>query len=144
MILIISSKTNEDICERLVRIAKYELELCKKRCEIIRVPGAFEIPAAISFSLSKDFFGYVVLGCIIKSETSHFDHICSASMSGITEVTLRHNLCVGLGLITSDNYNQAIHRSDINNKKNYASVAVKACIDMIGVKQDFQDMVKSL
>jgi 6,7-dimethyl-8-ribityllumazine synthase len=136
-ILIISSKTNKDICDRLIHIAKYELEKNKKKYEIISVPGAFEIPAAISFSISKNFSGYITLGCIIRSETPHFDYICSTSISGISKMVLKHNLALGFGLITTDDYSQAIHRSDINNSNNYALIAVNACLDMIKVKESF-------
>ena len=137
-ILIISSKMNSEVCDRLLNIAENELDQNKKKYSLIEVPGAFEIPAALSFTAKSEqsYEGYVILGCVIRSRTPHFEYICNAAVYGITKVTLKHNLAVGLGVITSENEQQALERSNGENGFNYAKKAVETCLQMIKLKNN--------
>ena len=76
---IICSKFNKNICDKLLNIAQDKLLQSNMTYQSVRVPGAFEIPSALSICLSDRFAGYVLLGCVIRSETSHFDYVCKES-----------------------------------------------------------------
>ena len=68
--------------------------------EIISVPGALEIPAAIAFLASSDkrFDGYVALGCVIRGETSHYDTVCNESARGLMDLALAENWLSAMAL----------------------------------------------
>ena len=65
--------------------------------EVVPVPGAFEIPAAIGIvARSTDRFdGFVALGCVIRGETTHYDHICAESARGLQDLAVREGLASG-------------------------------------------------
>src|SRR3954470_1685455 len=60
-------------------------------CETVSVPGAFEIPAAICFEGEADgpFEGFVALGCVIRGETTHYDHICNETARALQDLMVR-------------------------------------------------------
>ena len=98
------------------------------------VPGALEIGPAIKFiSESKhNFDGFVALGCVIRGETSHFDIVINESARAITNLSLDYSLIVGNGILTVENKQQAIERSnnDENNKGYHAALACSKLIDL--------------
>ena len=59
--------------------------------EVIDIAGALELAAAIRFAVrgARKFDGYIALGCVVKGETDHYDHVCREAMSGLTRVALR-------------------------------------------------------
>ena len=100
------------------------------------VPGALEIGPAIKFiSESKHHFdGFVALGCVIRGETSHFDIVINESARAITNLSLDYSLIIGNGILTVENKQQAIERSnnDENNKGYHAALASSKLIDLKG------------
>ena len=78
-----------------------------------RFPGAFEIPAAIGFAAraSGRFDGFVALGCVIRGETTHYDHICAESARGLQDLAIRDGLAIGYGILTVENEAQALARA---------------------------------
>src|SRR6266568_5520504 len=81
-------------------------------CETVSVPGAFEIPAAIALAAKAGarYDGFVALGCVIRGETSHYDHVCAESARGVQELACR-GLAVGFGILTVENEAQALVRA---------------------------------
>lgn len=76
------------------------------------VPGSFELPFGASKLLEKKKFDAVIcLGCVIQGETRHFDFICQAVANGIMEVSLRKDIPVIFGVLTTNNQEQALDRS---------------------------------
>jgi len=100
------------------------------------VPGALEIGPAIKLiSESKNNFdGFVALGCVIRGETSHFDIVINESARAITSLSLDYSLIIGNGILTVENKQQAIERSnnDENNKGYHAALASSKLIDLKG------------
>ena len=100
------------------------------------VPGALEIGPAIKLiSESKhNFEGFVALGCVIRGETSHFDIVINESARAITNLSLDYSLIIGNGILTVENKQQAIERSnnDENNKGYHAALASSKLIDLKG------------
>lgn len=82
------------------------------RIDIIRVPGAFEIPlVAKTLANSKRYAAIVTLGCIIRGDTDHYDHVAGAATSGIASAGLDSGVPVIFGVLTCDTLEQAQQRA---------------------------------
>lgn len=84
----------------------------EQNIHISYVPGTFELPFGaqrLALDLKPD--AVICLGCVIQGETRHFDFICQAAADGIMNVSLKHELPVIFGVLTTDNLEQAKDRS---------------------------------
>ena len=104
--------------------------------ESISVPGAFEIPAAIGAAArsARHFDGFVALGCVIRGETSHYDHICAESARGLQDLAVREGLAIGYGILTVENEAQALVRASPDGRDK-GGEAVRACLAIIELKR---------
>lgn len=105
--------------------------------DVVVVPGALEIPAALLFAVEnnlKTYDCFVVLGCVIRGETSHYDIVCSESARGLYDLALQYSLALGNGILTVENEEQAIERADPQ-KKDKGGAAAKAALHMLAVKK---------
>jgi 6,7-dimethyl-8-ribityllumazine synthase len=111
-------------------------------CEAVSVPGAFEIPAAIAFAAkaAERFDGFVALGCVIRGETSHYDHICSETARALQDLALRDGIVSGYGILTVENEAQALVRAAPDGRDK-GGEAVRACLALIELKRRFQGRV---
>ncbi|RKF14832.1 6,7-dimethyl-8-ribityllumazine synthase [Roseovarius spongiae] len=101
-----------DIADNLLAGARAEADATGATCEVIEVPGALELPAAIGIAHRlSNFDGYVALGCVIRGETTHYDTVCNDSSRGLTLLGLQ-GLCIGNGILTVENREQAEVRAD--------------------------------
>jgi len=114
-ILIVNANYYGDINNKLVLSAIKVLKKNKIQHKIIDVPGVFEIPITLRKYIKK-FDGFIVLGCIIKGETPHFDLISKSTFNSILKVSIDFNKPITNGIITCLNMKQAIQRS-LNSKK---------------------------
>ncbi|KJK10593.1 6,7-dimethyl-8-ribityllumazine synthase [Terrabacter sp. 28] len=80
--------------------------------EVVRVPGTFELSVACA-ALAERFDALVALGVVIRGGTPHFDYVCHAATSGITEVSVRTATPIGFGVLTCDDEQQAIDRAGL-------------------------------
>lgn len=97
---------------------------------IQEVPGAVELPyMQQELIVNKAVDGVVVLGCVIKGETDHYEYVCQMVSQGCMEVTLKHHVPMGFGLITAQNYELA--KARCANEKSKAKEAVKALYDVM-------------
>ena len=109
-ICIVSSEYNKKITEGMYKNAVAELNAVKiKKFDSISVPGAFEIPVAIS-KIIKKYDGVIAVGCIIKGETPNFDFISKSITDGIMQLSILHKKPVGNAIITCLNEEQALAR----------------------------------
>jgi 6,7-dimethyl-8-ribityllumazine synthase len=76
------------------------------------------------------FDAVISLGCVIRGDTPHFDYVCSETTRGIGEVSLKENLPVAFGLLTTDDLQQSIERSG-NNAENKGEEAALTVLEMI-------------
>ena len=131
-ILIINSNYYFDISKNLILSAKKKLIKEKFKIDILEVPGIFEIPIAIRKNIKK-YDAFVVLGCVIKGQTPHFDLICISTFNSILNLSINFNKPIGNGIITAFNLKQAIQRSSIIKKKkpNKGSEAAEAVISIL-------------
>src|SRR3954447_26407506 len=104
--------------------------------EVISVPGAFDIPAAVGMvARSTDRFdGFVALGCVIRGETTHYDHICAESARGLQDLAVRDGLAIGYGVLTVENEAQALARASPDGR-DHGGAAVRACLAMVELKR---------
>ena len=143
-IMIVEGRFYEDIQDELLLGATAVLDAQKVTFETYTVPGAFEIPAAICyaarslehFSGHRRFDGFIALGCVIRGETTHYDHICEEVSRGLMDLTTRYALALGFGLLTCENREQAMERAAVN-RGNKGSHAAQTCLKMIEHKHQF-------
>lgn len=112
-VAIVAARYHADIVERLV--AGAVADLTARGGEVVgieRVPGAFEIPAvAQRMATSGRVDAVVALGCVIRGETPHFDHVCAAVTVGCEAVARTTGVPVGFGVLTVDTLAQAEARA---------------------------------
>ena len=108
--------------------------------DAVSVPGAFEIPAAIAAAarVNAPYDGYVALGCVIRGETSHYDHICAESARALQDLAVRDGLAIGYGILTVENEAQALARAAPGNRDK-GGEAVRACLAVIDIKRRFAE-----
>ena len=75
------------------------------------VPGSYELIYGANKLATDGYDAVICLGVVIQGETRHFDFICDAVANGIANVTIKHNIPVAFGLLTTDNQEQAVERS---------------------------------
>lgn len=112
---IVAARFNEFIVEQLIRGAVDQLKrhgASDKQIELIRVPGAFDMPvAARRLALSKRYHAIVALGAVIKGATPHFDYVSGECASGLARVAADTGVPVSFGVLTTDTIEQAIERA---------------------------------
>jgi 6,7-dimethyl-8-ribityllumazine synthase len=136
-VLIVTSQFYQDIANELIRGATATLQKADVRYELLSVPGAFEIPAAIRFAMNnKKYDGFVALGCVIRGETTHYDYVCQESARGLMDLSLKYGAAIGFGILTVENEEQAHVRADVS-QGNKGKDAAEAMLRMIELKRQF-------
>jgi 6,7-dimethyl-8-ribityllumazine synthase len=111
-LLIVVAPYYRDIAEALIAGARAEIDKAGGTHEVIEVPGALEVPTAIGIAdRLSNFDGYVALGCVIRGETTHYETVCNDSSRALTLLGLQ-GLCIGNGILTVENREQAEVRAD--------------------------------
>lgn len=138
-LLLVEALFYEHIAADLRRGAERAVAAAGATCETVSVPGAFEVPTAIALAAKsvERFDGYVALGCVIRGETTHYDHICTESARAIQELGSREGLAVGFGILTCENEAQALVRASPEGR-DQGGRAVHACLALIDLKRRFQ------
>lgn len=125
-LLIVVAPFYRDIADNLIAGAKAELEASGATYELVEVPGALELPTAIGIAERlSNFDGYVALGCVIRGETTHYETVCNDSSRGITLLGLQ-GVCIGNGILTVENREQAEVRADPERMNKGAGAAAAA------------------
>ncbi len=107
--------------------------------QYFEVAGALEIPLACQMlAETEQFDGLIALGAVIRGETAHFDYVCQESAKGIMDVSLKHNIPIGNGILTVENENQALARScedESMGKHNKGNEAAHAVVSLLELKK---------
>jgi 6,7-dimethyl-8-ribityllumazine synthase len=137
-ILIVEARYYAHISDELLKGAKAALEAAGATFDVIGVPGALEIPAAVALAEKggRGFDGYVALGCVIRGETSHYEHVCQESARGLQDLAFRQHVALGFGILTCENEAQALARASVD-KRNKGGEAARACLAMVALKRRF-------
>jgi len=134
---IVATRFNEFIVASLIKGAVHALRqhgADDGDLEIIRVPGAYEIPVAIEkVAASRRFDGIIALGAVIRGGTPHFDYVAGECVKGITAAGQRHGVPIGNGVLTVDTIEQAIERAGTKagNKGEEATLAVIEMVNLL-------------
>ncbi len=112
---VVASRFNGAVTDRLLEGALAALDALQVDPAdrvVVRVPGAWEIPAALEVLARRgDLQALVALGAVIRGETRHFDYVAGECSRGAAAVSLRHALPVGFGVLTCDTLEQALARA---------------------------------
>ena len=106
---IVVARFYEELADRLVAGAQRVLG---GEADVFDVPGAFELPVAAKLLAgSGRYAGIVCLGAVIRGETDHYDYVCAETARGIQDVALDTGVPCGFGVLTCDDYDQALARA---------------------------------
>ena len=128
-VLIVSSNYYDEVSSNLIKGATEELKINNIEFEVLYAPGCFEVPFLISKNIKK-YTGFIALGCVIRGETYHFNLIANECARKIIDISNNSLKPIGFGILTCENLEQAINRSDIR-KKNKGREAANACIKLL-------------
>jgi 6,7-dimethyl-8-ribityllumazine synthase len=133
---IVVAKFNQGVTGKLLQACVYALEshgVVKDAIDVVRVPGAFEIPlVARTMATSGRVDAVICLGAVIRGDTPHFDYICAEVSRGIGQVTLDTAVPIIFGVLTTETVAQAEERADPK-KFNRGGEAAKSAIEMVRV-----------
>ncbi len=105
--------------------------------ETIDVAGAFELPAALRMALSQrqaHHDGYLILGCVVKGDTDHYDHICREACRGIMDIAVDTGAAIGFGLLTVHSLAQALERA-AQDRMNKGTEAARALLGQVALRR---------
>ena len=112
---IVAARFNDFVVEPLIRGALDALRrhgVGDKQIDIVRVPGAFDIPiVARKLALSQRYAALIALGCVIRGQTPHFEYVAGECAGGIARIALESGVPVAFGVLTTDNAEQAVDRA---------------------------------
>jgi len=112
-VAVVAASWHEHVMDGLLEGARRGLaDAGVTEVEVVRVPGTFELSVACA-ALAERFDALVALGVVIRGGTPHFDYVCHAATSGITEVSVRTATPIGFGVLTCDDEQQAIDRAGL-------------------------------
>lgn len=113
--LVLVSRFNELVTDRLLEGARSCLlahDVAEPDIDVVRVPGAFELPGAAAVAIRGGRYDAVVaVGCVIRGETPHFDYVAGEAARGLQELALAHGVPIGFGVLTTDTRDQALARA---------------------------------
>ncbi len=136
-VLIVESRFYPDIADDLARGAGAELDKAGVPYERIAISGVFEVPGAIRLIArsrrGRGIGGYIALGCVIRGETDHYDHICREASRALMNLSVENGLAVGFGILTCPTIEHARVRASPA-KKNKGAEAARACLGMMALK----------
>jgi 6,7-dimethyl-8-ribityllumazine synthase len=141
-ILIVEARFYSDLADELLRGATDALEAFGATYEVVTVPGALEIPAAIALAEegghrpagSAPYDGYVALGTVIRGETYHFEIVAGESARGLMDLTIGKRLCIGNGILTVEDEAQAWARANAS-EGDKGGAAARAALTMVSLRQ---------
>src|SRR3954447_15122162 len=140
-ILIVEARFYDDLADALLEGATDALKAFGAEYDVVTVPGALEIPAAIAFAEegghrpagAAAYDGYVALGAVIRGETYHFEIVAGESARGLMELAIGKRLAIGNGVLTVEDEAQALARARAN-EGDKGGGAARAALDMVALK----------
>ena len=133
---VVVTRANDFVSSKLLSGAMDAL--CRHGCPpenitTVRVPGSFELPlTALKLAQSGKFDAVICLGCLIRGDTPHFDHLCSVVARGVARAGMKTGVPVTFGVITADTLEQSIQRAGSKAGNKGADAAMSA-IEMTNV-----------
>jgi 6,7-dimethyl-8-ribityllumazine synthase len=117
----------EELAQRLIDGARTVFEEAGHEVDVVEVPGAFELPMAAKIcAQSGRYKGVACVGAVIRGETTHYEYVCNEAARGIQNVQLETGVPCGFGVLTVDNYEQALAR--LGDKRHQGADAARAVL----------------
>ena len=144
-VLIAEARLYDEIADALAAGATQVLDQAGVSYTRFAVSGVFEVPALIRFAIRsmetgadvQRYSGFIALGCVIRGETDHYEHICREAVRALMEMSTTYCVALGFGVLTCDTYEQAWERADVG-QKNKGAEAARACLRMIEHKKSLR------
>jgi 6,7-dimethyl-8-ribityllumazine synthase len=141
-IMLVEARFYAEISDALLEGAEHTLKKAGATHEKFTVPGALEIPGAMRLAieaqrqgkLKKPFDGFVALGCVIRGETTHYETVCNESARGLMDLATGYAVCVGNGILTVENEDQAWARARMA-EKDKGGGAAEAVLAMVAIRR---------
>jgi 6,7-dimethyl-8-ribityllumazine synthase len=147
-ILIVEARFYDHLADALLEGAKSVLDAFGAEYDVVTVPGALEIPAAIAFAeegghrpAGAAYDGYVALGAVIRGETYHFEIVSNESARGIMDLAVGKRLAIGNGILTVEDEDQALARARAN-EGDKGGGAARAALEMVALKRQLLGQVR--
>jgi 6,7-dimethyl-8-ribityllumazine synthase len=133
---IVAARFNALVTESLLagcRDALVRHGVAGDRIDVAWVPGSFEIPlVARKLAESRRYAAVVCLGCVIRGETSHYDHVAGQAAAGVMQAGLSTGVPVIFGILTTESVEQALNRAGLKSGNKGADAAL-AAIEMVNL-----------
>ena len=134
--LIVEARFYDDFNDMLIAGARSVLEDAGHDVDVLTVPGALEVPGAISLAAETGRYdGFVAIGVVIRGETYHFEIVAGESARGIMALTM-DGIAIGNGILTTENREQTLVRADPQ-QKDKGGEAAKAALALFDLQQKF-------
>ena len=139
-LLVVEARFYDDIGDMLLSGARRAAEVAGVSIDVLTMPGALEIPAAIAIACDaaatsgKAYDGAVALGCVIRGETYHFVIVAGDSSRALMDLSVTRKLPLGNGILTVENEHQAIERADPA-QGDKGGDAVRAALTLVALKK---------
>ncbi len=115
VIAILHSRYNDDVVQAMVKAARTTLTAqgVPERCiRVVEVPGAWELPLAAAYLADEeDVVAVIALGCVVRGETRHFEHVADQCARGLMTVQLESGVPVANGVLAVEHYDHAVERA---------------------------------
>ena len=138
--LIVEARFYDDIQDALLQGAVAELEAAGVMHDVVTVPGALEIPAAIAIAFDaaekngKPYDAAIALGCVVRGETFHFEIVSMESSRALMDLSVARRMPLGNGIITVNTEAQAWARARAG-ELNKGGDAARAALAMLRIKR---------
>ncbi|MBV2149601.1 6,7-dimethyl-8-ribityllumazine synthase [Sphingobium sp. AS12] len=134
--LIVEARFYDHLNDLLIEGAKAALDDAGHKYEVVTVPGALEIPGAITLAAeSGRYDGFIAIGVVIRGETYHFEVVSNESARGLMALSM-DAIAIGNGILTVENEAQALTRAK-RTEKDKGGEAAKAAIAMLALRERF-------
>lgn len=136
-VAIVASQWHQRIMDALIESAVSACNTAGANHEVIRVPGAFELPLGCQrIARLRKVDAIVALGVVIRGGTPHFEYVCQAATEGLLRVSLDESIPIGFGLLTVDTEQQALARAGlVDSTEDKGTEAVEAALAMAVAQQ---------
>ena len=133
---VVAARFNAEVVDRLLDGALAglkELGVAERDIDVVRVPGAFELPLlAQRLGESEKYLAVICLGAVIRGDTDHYDYVCRAATDGILRAGLDGDIPVIFGVLTCENDEQALDRAG-GKEGNKGADAAAAAVEMVNL-----------
>ena len=147
-LLVVEARFYDDLADALLQGATDVITAMDAEYDVVSVPGALEIPGAIAQAeegghrpAGVRYDGYVALGTVIRGETYHFEIVSNESARGIMDLTIGKRLCIGNGILTVEDGEQAWARARPS-EGDKGGGAARAALAMIGLKRQLLGQIR--